>query len=156
MTSAGDGDVVVAELGSAPDDEPRAAAASLLAAAVDAPFGDATVWHESVTSRHRVVLVATRGAAVVGTALGQVAGDTADVLTVAVAPASRRLGVGRALTRALRDALVARGAATVLLEVRRDNHAARRLYEGLGFVPTSVRRRYYGDGQDALVLVWTA
>ncbi len=156
MTAARGRGVVVDELGAAPGDEARATAAAGLAVAVGAPFGDAGDWREAVDAPHRVVLVARRGPAVVGAALGQVAGDTADVLTVAVAPASRRSGVGRELTRALREALVARGAAAVLLEVRRDNEPARRLYEGLGFVPTTVRRRYYGDGQDALVLVWTA
>jgi ribosomal-protein-alanine N-acetyltransferase len=41
----------------------------------------------------------------------------------------------------------------VLLEVRRSNEAARRLYGRAGFVLTQIRRRYYSDpDEDALVL----
>jgi ribosomal protein S18 acetylase RimI-like enzyme len=38
----------------------------------------------------------------------------------------------------------------ILLEVRADNHAARRLYEFLGFRQIGHRRAYYRNGADAL------
>ena len=44
------------------------------------------------------------------------------------------------------------GAGRVFLEVRADNRAATALYEGLGFTRTGLRRGYYRDGADALVL----
>lgn len=74
------------------------------------------------------------------------------ILNVAVHPAWRRRSIGRRLVQAVlveaRDA--AAGRAT--LEVRRHNHAARSLYQGLGFSPVGVRQGYYGPGEDALVL----
>ncbi len=74
------------------------------------------------------------------------------ILNVAVHPAWRRRLIGRRLVQAVlaegRDA--AAGRAT--LEVRRSNHAARGLYQGLGFSPVGVRQGYYGPGEDALVL----
>jgi ribosomal protein S18 acetylase RimI-like enzyme len=52
---------------------------------------------------------------------------------VAVHPQWRGRSIGRALVEAALDDIAARGGTWVGLEVREDNLAARRLYEGLGF-----------------------
>jgi len=41
----------------------------------------------------------------------------------------------------------------VLLEVRRTNRPAIRLYRSLGFSAIGVRRRYYSDGEDAIEMM---
>ena len=70
-------------------------------------------------------------------------GGDADLLTVATLPSARRQGVATAMvTHLLRRARQA-GCASVLLEVRVSNTAARELYRRLGFVPVGTRRRYY-------------
>ena len=80
-----------------------------------------------------------------------VAGE-AEVLTLAVAPAARRAGTGRALLAAALDGAGARGAHTMFLEVSRNNTGATALYLSAGFTEVGLRRRYYSDGSDALVL----
>jgi ribosomal-protein-alanine N-acetyltransferase len=79
--------------------------------------------------------------------------DEIHINNLAVLPSHRRQGVGRALlARVLREA-VAQGAVRALLEVRRSNEDARRLYEALGFTLAGIRRGYYtGPVEDALVL----
>ncbi|WP_307781329.1 GNAT family N-acetyltransferase [Agilicoccus flavus] len=79
------------------------------------------------------------------------AGEVADVMTIAVVPAARGAGHGRTLLAALEDAARAAGARHVLLEVQADNAAALGLYAARGFVEISRRRRYYGD-VDAVVM----
>jgi [ribosomal protein S18]-alanine N-acetyltransferase len=81
------------------------------------------------------------------------AGD-GEILTLAVAPETRRQGVARLLL----DDLFARGrtasARGIGLEVAADNHAARQLYESCGFVQSGRRRGYYrrgGQSIDALL-----
>ncbi len=59
-----------------------------------------------------------------------------------VVPDTRRRGVGRRLVQAAVDALRERGAASVDLTVREDNHAARRLYASLGFTEERLVRPY--------------
>ena len=54
--------------------------------------------------------------------------------------------------RAAGEAAAARGANTLFLEVARSNTAAQALYAGQGFAPVGVRRRYYADGGDAMIL----
>ena len=87
-----------------------------------------------------------------GMALASVAGEEAEVLTLAVVPAGRRHGLGGALLDAALRETRNRGAHVVFLEVSEANRAARRLYAAAGFVEVGRRRRYYADGADALVL----
>ncbi|GAA1440025.1 ribosomal protein S18-alanine N-acetyltransferase [Leifsonia poae] len=76
-----------------------------------------------------------------------------DIQTIAVAPAARRHGLGRALMLALIGEARKRGAREVFLEVRADNPAAQTLYRALGFEEIGVRPRYYQpDDVDAIVM----
>ena len=90
-----------------------------------------------------------------GFALGRVILDEAELLTIAVHPAARRQGMGRALLASLVEAARARGAVRLFLEVAADNHAAQHLYRCAGFAEIGRRRGYYGVGSDrtdALIL----
>ncbi|WP_348790196.1 ribosomal protein S18-alanine N-acetyltransferase [Leifsonia sp. NPDC080035] len=76
-----------------------------------------------------------------------------DIQTIAVAPAARRHGLGRALMQALIGEARKRGARDVFLEVRADNPNAQTLYRTLGFEEIGVRPKYYQpDGVDAIVM----
>ena len=79
--------------------------------------------------------------------------DEVHINNVAVRPESRGTGVGRRLVEFALEHGARRGAAVALLEVRRSNLTARRLYERLGFRQLGVRTGYYADPvDDALVL----
>lgn len=82
-----------------------------------------------------------------------VAGSTADVMTIAVTPEARGTGLGRRLLDHLVTAATHAGAEALLLEVRADNDPALRLYERAGFDRLTVRRRYYQPGDvDAVIM----
>jgi ribosomal-protein-alanine N-acetyltransferase len=98
-------------------------------------------------------LVAEEAGAVLGYLVARTAGDEAEVLDVAVAPAARGRGIGRRLLAEALRGLRERGARRAYLEVRESNTAALRLYESLGFRPVGRRRGYYRQpAEDALVL----
>jgi ribosomal-protein-alanine N-acetyltransferase len=78
--------------------------------------------------------------------------DELHLIDVIVAPSERRRGFGRALVETLLTYGRARAARIVLLEVRRSNLAAQRLYASLGFEEVGERTAYYSDGEDALLL----
>ena len=82
-------------------------------------------------------------AAPLGLALGRVAAEEAEVLTLGVCPAARRLGLGRALIDAMVARTLALGARRVFLEVAEDNKAARNLYAAAGFREVGCRPAYY-------------
>ena len=77
----------------------------------------------------------------------------ADVQTIAVAPFTRGIGLGRGLMHALITHARRKQVERVFLEVRADNPIAKTLYDSLGFVEIGVRRGYYQpDGVDAIAM----
>ena len=87
-----------------------------------------------------------------GVLVARVAADEAEILTLAVAPGARRAGMGRALVRAAAARAREAGAARLFLEVASANAGALALYVGCGFARVGQRRRYYADGDDAVVM----
>lgn len=98
-------------------------------------------------------LVAVEQGAVVGYIGSQTVLDEADVMNVAVDPAMRRRGVGKALLRELETRLRTESVCALSLEVRPSNLAARALYAREGFVEAGRRPKYYvNPREDALIL----
>lgn len=78
--------------------------------------------------------------------------DEAEILTLCVLPARRRAGLARKLVRAAMElAVIQYRVAHVFLEVGEENHGARDLYAGLGFICHGRRRQYYAN-MDALTM----
>lgn len=91
-----------------------------------------------------------------GFVLARAIAGEAEIITLAVTPVARRQGLA---TRLMQQAIVraiALGAEAMFLEVAEDNHAAARLYAGLGFEIAGRRVGYYrradGPAVDALVM----
>lgn len=124
----------------------------------DDAWTEGTFWSELAQRPHRTYLVARdEHAALVGYAGVSVAGDVADVMTVAVDPGQRGRGTGSLLLAELHRTARAQGGDSIMLEVREDNHAARHLYSGTGYQVVHRRPGYYrtaGDGPavDALIM----
>lgn len=92
----------------------------------------------------------------IGFAIARAAADEAELLTIGVTEAQRRSGAGRQLVEAVIVTMAHREVRRLHLEVSETNHAARRLYESLDFVPVGRRPGYYENGTvDALTLAQT-
>ena len=81
--------------------------------------------------------------------------DEAEVLNIETLPSHRRQGLAASL---LREAFAwgrMNQRVGIWLEVRTSNAAAIALYAKLGFQTVSTRKRYYSDGEDALVMKCT-
>lgn len=90
----------------------------------------------------------------VGFLLAWLVADEVHVIHVATAPGCRRKGVASALLGDLLALAKSRRSRLVLLEVRRSNRAAIRLYRGQGFSAYGVRRGYYAEGsEDAIEMM---
>lgn len=139
------------------------AAAAIEAVSIPRPWPQEALVRD-VTRNPSAAYFVARGAtdaAMPGAETGQVLGfvgtwrqfDEVHITTIAVHPAWRRRGIGRALMLRVLDHAIAAGAAIVTLEVRVSNTAAQELYAALGFEPVGRRKGYYSDnGEDALVL----
>jgi ribosomal-protein-alanine N-acetyltransferase len=91
-----------------------------------------------------------------GFILGRAVAGEAEVLTLAVAPESRRLGLGRKLVARFVYQAQLRGAVRAFLEVSAENAAAIALYDSAGFAVEGRRKGYYATPEcsriDALVM----
>jgi ribosomal-protein-alanine N-acetyltransferase len=113
----------------------------------------ATWWAELAARPRRDYVVATRCEEIVGYAGLDLAGDLADLMTIAVTTGARGTGLGDGLLSWVEGRARSGGAEAILLEVRSDNAPARALYDRHGYAVIQTRRRYYQPGDvDALVM----
>lgn len=116
----------------------------------------AKIWDASVIGQFLgvpgcVALIASiaPGEPAQGFLIARSAGDEGELLTLAVHPVCRRLGLARALLAAATTTLRVAGARHLFLEVDEANAPARGLYQALGAVVVGHRPRYYEHGANA-------
>jgi len=116
------------------------------------PWTQASFLHE-LHNPHGRLLAAEWAGQVIGYLCCWLVADEVHILDVAVHPNHRRRGVGRLLLQATLADARQRGACSASLEVRRSNLPAISLYQECGFREAAVRRGYYQNGEDALLMV---
>jgi ribosomal-protein-alanine N-acetyltransferase len=87
-----------------------------------------------------------------GFALWRDLGGEAELLTIGVLPAAREKGLGEALLKAVIDGARDAGCNRIFLEVDEGNAAARALYRRFGFSEDGLRKAYYRDGANAVLM----
>jgi ribosomal-protein-alanine N-acetyltransferase len=99
-----------------------------------------------------------RGKTLLGFVMSRIAPPEAEILTIAVDPAQRGRGIGRALLSHHLSRLAASGINQVFLEVDEGNGPALKLYKRLGFQKVGQRPGYYAmkDGTRATALIMRA
>jgi ribosomal-protein-alanine N-acetyltransferase len=75
------------------------------------------------------------------------------ILSIAIRKKDRRRGIGYRLLSELINVLKAKECSEVLLEVRVSNAVAQALYQKLGFQEVRRSRKFYDNGEDALIMV---
>lgn len=113
-------------------------------------------FREELAAPNAVYLVAVSGGAVLGYGGMRSAAGEFYIDNIAVSPAHRRLGVGRAIVTRLIEQARGAGGLFLSLEVRPSNAPAIRLYEQLGFSLAGRRRNFYQKPQeDGLIYTLT-
>lgn len=108
-------------------------------------------FRQDLCRQQSLALVAVDNNLVAGYVVAWVEGEL-HVANIAVAPKYRRKGIGRAFISRVEDFGSRLGAGSVYLEVRQSNTGAQAFYRNLGFVRTHVRKGYYSNGEDAVVM----
>ena len=85
--------------------------------------------------------------AVAGFAIMEFGDERAHLVLLAVRPSHRRLGIGQRLLDWLLESARVAGMASIHLELRTGNDAARRFYRAMGFYETVLVPGYYRSGE---------
>lgn len=96
---------------------------------------------------------ALRKGEIIGYLFAQYVEDEAHLLNVGVRKQYRRQGIARKLLGHFLERCRKRRLQVCYLEVRTSNLAAQKLYYQYGFAPVSIRKNYYPNGEDALILM---
>jgi ribosomal-protein-alanine N-acetyltransferase len=88
----------------------------------------------------------SRGA-ITGFAIMEFGDERAHLVLLAVRPSHRRLGIGQRLLDWLLESARCAGMASIHLELRANNDAARRFYRAMGFYETVLVPGYYRSGE---------
>lgn len=75
-----------------------------------------------------------------------------NITNVAVDPTFRGLGIGKLLMQSILDYCISENIDSITLEVRKSNLIAQNLYESLGFKNEGVRKKFYPDKEDAIIM----
>ncbi|MEM1569477.1 MAG: ribosomal protein S18-alanine N-acetyltransferase [Candidatus Bathyarchaeia archaeon] len=98
-------------------------------------------------------LVVSLNGSIVGYSASVLRGSEGHIISIAVHPDYRGIGIGEKLLRENIKRLKDSGAKRVVLEVRIDNIQALKLYQKLGFKIVKTLKNYYWDGADAYKMV---
>lgn len=104
---------------------------------------------------HRLYVVKSNESAMVAFVAYRRVLDEIEIDKIATRPDYRRRGLAKQLLDALLNGTFESSVVRISLEVRRDNPAAIRLYMQCGFNRVGTRKRYYPDGEDAIVMSFT-
>ena len=104
---------------------------------------------EDLKKHDAIVLISEIDGQINGHAVAWWIADELEIMTLAVAPTSRRTGLGMKLLETL---LAARKHQNAFLELREGNQPALALYLRAGFEIVGRRKAYYRDGEDALIM----
>ena len=94
-----------------------------------------------------------RGDDILGYAIFHLMGPDSELLSIAANASHQRAGIGTALLNAGLAHLDFENGDKMFLEVREGNTKARRFYEKHGFEPYAERKKYYADGENAILYV---
>ncbi len=114
------------------------------------PWSGDSFYHEVANTKFSYPCVLTQDSIILGYAVVWYFAGELHIGNLAIAPQWQKHGYGKQLL----EHIIKRfsRAEVAYLEVRKSNTAAIRLYEKFGFNSLSVRKGYYSDGEDAIVM----
>ena len=112
---------------------------------------EAELRNSSVT---RIFVIRVPGVPVAGYCATWFIGSEVHINNLAIRPELRRRGLAARLLHAVLKTAADAGCDRATLEVRRSNHAARALYESVGFRLGGVRHDYYSDPVEDALILW--
>ena len=106
-----------------------------------------------LAASERPTYVARERPGLSGFAIMDFGDERAHLVLLAVQPTQRRRGIGRRMVDWLMESALTAGRASVHLDLRADNEAARRFYRAVGFSETVLMPKYYNGREAAMRMI---
>ncbi|HGY54873.1 MAG TPA: ribosomal-protein-alanine N-acetyltransferase [Caldithrix abyssi] len=114
------------------------------------PWSADSFYHEVANTKLSYPCVLTKDSIILAYAVVWFYAGELHIGNLAVRPSRQKQGLGGRLLQHILDRFSQ--AEVAYLEVRKSNKPAIRLYEKFGFIPLTVRKGYYSNGEDAIVM----
>ena len=106
---------------------------------------------ELIREKNSLNLIAEMDGKIIGYFFAHLVEDEAHILNIAVDISHQHKGLGKQFLNNIMDKYLQYG--DVFLEVKRTNFPAINLYLNFGFEEIDIRKKYYSDGEDAVIMV---
>ena len=113
-------------------------------------------WNESMLKKlfnkdsNEIIWVTQIKQKILGFLIEQRCGDEINLLNIAIDSSFQNLGIGKKLIGYFLRIIP--NNSSVFLEVNKSNFIARKIYSNLNFKSIDIRKSYYNDGGDALIM----
>lgn len=115
-------------------------------------FWSINILKDDFASDHSKYIVAKIDDEIVGFAGIKIIIDEADIMNIAVRMDKRKLGIGSLLLEKLVSIAIAANCISINLEVNINNEAAIHLYEKYDFKRIGLRKKYYNNTDNAIIM----
>ncbi len=109
-------------------------------------------WEKELSDSRKVCLGIFFKSNLISLACGWIILRKLNITAIAVHPEQRGFGLGTKILKVLLRKAHVLGAKEATLEVKSTNYSANALYKKFGFEISGMRKNYYKDGSDALIL----
>ena len=103
--------------------------------------------------KNKIYIVAKKNKNIVGFAGCMINFAEMEIMNLVTKKSERGNGIGNFLLEKLIEIAKNQKIETIFLEVNCVNEIARKLYEKVGFLEISRRKNYYGEKQDAIIMI---
>ncbi len=107
---------------------------------------------KEITNKNARYIIATDSDKVIGFVGIWIVFGEGDITNIAVDKNYRNLKIGSNLLKELFKLIKKENCEAITLEVRKSNIPAQKLYKNFGFVEEAIRKKYYDDGEDAIIM----
>lgn len=115
-------------------------------------FWNSSIFKQELLCANSHFIVAKNGDEIIGFAGFKVLLDTADLMNIVVKKSYRNQGIGSLLLKELMHLFYSFSLSSLYLEVNENNFPAIRLYQKFGFKKIDVRKNYYPNEQNAIIM----
>lgn len=116
-------------------------------------FWTPSLLKSELMGKNKNYIVARKADEIVGFAGSMMNFPDMEIMTIVVKKTQRGNGIGTLLLDKLIEIAKKNDVEKIFLEVKQTNEIARKLYEKAGFQEVGIRKNYYGEHNDAIIML---